>query len=65
MVLLADIHEHPDDIAHPALEVLEIKIPCTYNEAISDLKYGSEWKSTVDEEIKSLLQKKHRKNIYY
>jgi hypothetical protein len=55
-VLLADIREHPDDIALPALEVLGIKIPRTYKEAISDPKYGSEWKSTVDEEIKSLVQ---------
>jgi hypothetical protein len=41
-VLLADIREHPDDIALPALEVLGIKIPRTYKEAISDPKYGSE-----------------------
>jgi hypothetical protein len=27
IVLLADIREHPDDIALPALEVLGIKIP--------------------------------------
>jgi hypothetical protein len=42
-VLLADIQEHPDDIALPALAVLGIKIPRTYKEAISDPQYGSEW----------------------
>jgi hypothetical protein len=55
-VLLADIQEHPDDIALPALAVLGIKIPRTYKEAISDPQYGSEWKSPVDEEITSLVQ---------
>jgi hypothetical protein len=55
-VLLADIREHPDDIALPVLEVLGIKIARTYKEEISDPKYGSEWKSAVDEEIKSLVQ---------
>jgi hypothetical protein len=55
-VLLADIRDHLDDIALPALEVLGIKIPRIYKEAISDPKYGSEWKSAVDEEIKSLVQ---------
>jgi hypothetical protein len=55
-VLVADIREHPDDIALPALEVLGIKIPQTYKEAISDPKYASQWKSAVDEEIKSLVQ---------
>jgi hypothetical protein len=56
-VLLAHIREHPDDIALPAFEDLGIKILRTYKEVISDPKYGSEWKSAVDEEIKSLVQK--------
>jgi hypothetical protein len=38
IVLLADIRELPVDIALPALEVLGIKIPRTYKEAISDPK---------------------------
>jgi hypothetical protein len=62
-VLLADIREHPDEIALPALEVLAIKILRTYKDVISDPMYGSEWKSAVDEAIKSLVQngtwKKH------
>jgi hypothetical protein len=53
---LADILDHPDDIALPALDVLGIKIPRTYKEAIPDPQYGSEWMSTVDEENKSLVQ---------
>jgi hypothetical protein len=38
------------------LEVLRIKILRIYKEAISDAKYRSDWKSTVDVEITSLDQ---------
>jgi hypothetical protein len=56
IVLRVDIQEHPDATALPALEFLGIKILRTFKEAISDPKYGLEWKSEVDEEIKALVQ---------
>jgi hypothetical protein len=47
--------EHPQDKAFPAQEIGGIKIPRTYNEAISDRKYGEEWKAAINEEITSLV----------
>lgn len=54
--LVADTREHPDDIALPAKEILGIKIPRNYKEAISDKNYSEEWKLAIEEEVKSLVQ---------
>ncbi|EDN93221.1 hypothetical protein SS1G_12167 [Sclerotinia sclerotiorum 1980 UF-70] len=45
-----------EDTAYPASEVLGIKIPRTYNEAVSDRKYAVKWKEAIQEEINSLVQ---------
>jgi hypothetical protein len=43
--------EHPQDKAFPAQVIGGIKIPHTYNDAISDRKYEEEWKAVINEEI--------------
>jgi hypothetical protein len=44
-----------DDAAFPAKEVLGIKIPATYREAVNDPKYGQLWKQAIIEELNSLM----------
>jgi hypothetical protein len=43
------------DSALPATEVLGIKIPLTFREAINDPKYGTQWKEAIIEELRSLM----------
>jgi hypothetical protein len=44
-----------DDAAFPAKEVLGIKIPATYKEAVNDPEYGQLWKQAIIEELNSLM----------
>ena len=44
-----------DDAAFLAKEVLGIKIPATYKEAVNDPEYGQLWKQAIIEELNSLM----------
>jgi hypothetical protein len=43
------------DSALSATEVLGIKIPLTYKEAINDLEHGEQWREAIIEELRSLI----------
>jgi hypothetical protein len=55
VTILDQEDKYLQDKAFPAQEIGGIKIPRTYNAAISDRKYPEEWKATINEEITSLV----------
>ena len=54
---MADDDDLDDDLANDldsalsATEVLGIKIPLTYKEAINDLEHGEQWREAIIEEL--------------
>jgi hypothetical protein len=58
-VFLAALEAHrpaDQESAFPAKEVNGIKIPNTYNQAVTDEQYAAEWKAAVQEEVSSLVK---------